>query len=77
MCLRHMRTQIQTLLSVFNTMHVMFCLCSQASLSLCMLLVLKKYLNEAYKLTNERVAAYNPQDTALRGQEEKTPVAKV
>lgn len=42
-----------------------------------MLLVLKKYLREAYSLADERVAAYDPKQAAVRLLEEKAPVARV
>lgn len=53
------------------------CYPPQAALSLCMLLVLKKYLREAYSLADERVAAYDPKQAAVRLLEEKAPVARV
>jgi hypothetical protein len=42
-----------------------------------MLLLLKKYLREAYRLTDERVLAFAPNNTAVRKVEEKALASKV
>jgi hypothetical protein len=56
---------------------VLLLLLLQAGIALQLLLILKKYLAEAYHLTDIRVAGYNPSDATARGLEEKTPVARV
>ncbi len=62
---------------VGGRVRVRACVCVQAGVALSLLLVLKKFLREAYRLADDRVAQYNPLDAALRAHEEKTPVSKV
>lgn len=49
----------------------------QAASAVCMLLLLKKYLREAYHLADERIAAFLPSNTAARKAEEKALVTRV
>ncbi|KAK9829724.1 hypothetical protein WJX72_007528 [[Myrmecia] bisecta] len=48
----------------------------KASLAVSMLLMLKQYLKDAYSMTNERIAAFNPSLADKRKQEERIVVAK-
>lgn len=49
---------------------------SKAGLAITLLLLLKKYLREAYSLADDRVAAFLPTNTAQRKAEEKVSVQK-
>ncbi|KAJ9534366.1 hypothetical protein QJQ45_016063, partial [Haematococcus lacustris] len=48
----------------------------EACMALCLLLLLKRFLREAYKLADERVAAFQPSNTLARKAEEKMGVTR-